>query len=126
MENDWKTQISTGIETILSNPPTEENAAMLAALFVIRDKIGAHIETNKSEADIESDWLLNNITEEFKDCDKYIKAWTDTGDIRFKEMVVDELRHGEILIKMARENGVGEGLMKDVVMLHDVLLARLV
>lgn len=58
-------------------------------------------ELDGGEADTESQKADDEIADEIMGAKKYLQRYIDSGDMNFKEMASDELRHAEILLKKA-------------------------
>ena len=71
------------------------------------------------------DWTINQINSELAAADKYYQKWRDSNNIQFKQIGMDELRHAEILIKQAREQGIPEAEILPTEQKHRELSQRL-
>lgn len=58
-------------------------------------------ELDGGEADTESQKADDEIADEIMGAKKYLQRYIDSGDMNFREMASDELRHAEILLKKA-------------------------
>lgn len=81
---------------------------------------------NDEGGDNEAHLYVQYINDELNDAAKYHELWLKTGDDQFKEIAMDEVKHSEILIKLAREIGmVPEAELQSLIMWHHSLLAKL-
>ncbi|MCL2071563.1 MAG: hypothetical protein FWH07_04935 [Oscillospiraceae bacterium] len=120
--NDWHSAAVSEIPKLLAMDITEKNAAFLADCLIIRE-LGGFGAVKKEEDVAEDGAIIAYINEELNDCEKYYNLWRENGDERFKDLSIDELRHSEVLIKMARESGVSEESVVELIRRHDVFLA---
>lgn len=68
--------------------------------------------------------LLSHAEDEVSDAEMYYRYWTDTKDPKFLEISKQELDHCEYWVKLARESGIQESKLKDIITRHNVLMAR--
>ena len=83
-------------------------------------------EVTGNESDTaEQQWILDTIKEELQDSEKYYNKFIETKNEEYKKISRDELKHSEILIKIARENNISDSELEDFLTQHNIMLARL-
>ena len=122
---EWVNTVAEKIAVLESQPPGEDKAVTLAALYVLQARFREDAKppppvavnkdkppsgktlkeptVSKSGFSVSANpWILNVIEDELDDAEKYYKWWMQDGDFTIKEIAWDELKHADRLIKMAR------------------------
>ena len=109
----WKKDIESYIPTLINSEVNEDRAILLNALICLRSyfysaddastkneyktsQIKEHVFTITS-----NDFLYASMTEEINDSQKYYEKFIETGNKEYKTLALSELKHFEILVKIA-------------------------
>jgi len=132
----WKKDIESYIPTLINSEVNEDRAILLNALISLRSYFcsvdGTSIESEYKTSQIKehtftdasNDFIYDSMTEEINDSHKYYEKFIETGNKEYKTLALSELKHFEILAKIAK----AEGKIYDIEDLknrHNQLLAEL-
>jgi len=134
----WLEDIKTFIPELLDGEANEKNAILLNALYDLQghliveddkdiDQSDKMPQMEESGVDMggKNEWIINQISEELNDANTYYEKWLETKNKEYKKIASDELQHSEILVKIAREDGLPDAELQDIRTRHNILLAKL-
>lgn len=81
------------------NSPEFQSALNVGLMWHLLQEIGEEKIENKIVPKMETE--KDEISDELYGAKKYFQKYMDSGDVAYKEMAKDELKHAEILIKKA-------------------------
>jgi|GEM_PF-1577709 len=134
----WLEDIKTFIPELLDGEANEKNAILLNALYDLQGHLMAEDDKDIDQSDkmpqmeesgadmgVKNEWIINQISKELNDANTYYEKWLETKNKEYKKIASDELQHSEILVKIAREDGLPDAELQDLRTRHNILLAKL-
>lgn len=135
----WKTEINSFIPKLLEGEVNEDNATLLASLLVLKQHFGSMHEESPafsretaetsnyeiSENESGNQWLIDSINDELSDSMKYYDKYIETNMDDYRTMSRDELRHFEMLVKIAADKNIDLDIAEQT-LLHNSMLAKLI